>query len=396
MGIRPFGLIGSALFVVGSFGVTVQACALQGRDQGATLQLRPADGEIAEGFSVISSIRELGDGRVLISDEKETRLILADFRSGSVTTLGRRGRGPGEYQQVARLWAVAGDSTLHKEPFSARLLMLDGARIAQTVGLADRALAFIASERLLGVDHRGGMIVATRASSGDSLHLVRVLRGGARADTIARLQSQDGWSGSAVRDASTQPVAAGTRPPSARPNYVISLTAPDQVAVFPDGWIAIARANPYRVDWCPPVQRCRVGAVISADQPRMTDREKQAYLEIAARTHGWPPTSDLSETSGWPNVLPPFAARPSRVDAGEVLALPDGSVLIERLPSAAAMWVQYDIVTRDGRVAGRIRLPLGEQIVGFGKQSVYVVAVDSDGLQRLRRHPWEFSAQRSR
>jgi len=176
----------------------------------------------------------------------------------------------------------------------------------------------------------------------------------------------------------------------------MSLNAPDQVAVFPDGWIAIARANPYRVDWCPLGQRCSVGPVLLASLPRMTDREKQAYLQVAAKTHGWPPTSDVSETSRWPRVVPPFVERPSRVDTGALFPMPDGSLLIERLPSADAMWMRYDIVPRSGIVAGQVRLPLGEQIVGFGRASVYVVATDADGLQRLRRHPWDFAAQKAR
>jgi hypothetical protein len=176
----------------------------------------------------------------------------------------------------------------------------------------------------------------------------------------------------------------------------MSIYGPDQVAVFPDGWIAIARTNPYRVDWCPPGQHCRAGPVLMASQLRTTDREKQAYLEMAARTHGWPPTTDLSATSGWPRVLPPFVERPSRLDVGALLAMPDGSVLIERLPSADSVWMRYDIVPRGGVVAGQVRLPLGEQIVGFGRESVYVVASDSDGLQRLRRHPWNFSARAPR
>jgi hypothetical protein len=327
---------------------------------------------------------------------------LVDFRSQSITTLGGRGAGPGEYRQVARLWAIGGDSTLHKEPFSPRLIILHAGQIVATIGSADASLRSIGTSVLFGADGRGGMVAAKGARDasggpalGDSLYLVRAVRGGSRLDTLARLQSYVGWSASAgVSAASGQPVRAGAPSPSTRPSYRMSIVAPDQVAVFPDGWIAIARTNPYRVDWCPPAGRCSAGPVISAARPRMTDREKTAYLQIAAKTHGWPPTSDLSATDGWPRVIPPFVIQPSRVDAGALFVMPDGNLLIERLPSADTMWTRYDIVTRGGALAGQVRLPLGEQIVGFGRESVYVTASDADGLQRLRRHPWHFSPQK--
>jgi hypothetical protein len=391
------------LCVFGSSVATAQVRSVPERDTGMGVPLRAPDAELAQEFSIISSVRELADGRVLLSDEKEKRIALVDFRSQSVITLGRQGGGPGEYRQVARLWAIAGDSTLHKEPYDRRLIVLHGGEISRTAGAADSSLRSLPATPLLGVDGRGGMVMATapRVAEGrlspDSVCLIRAYRGASRVDTVARLQSPLGWAAEAgVSDASGRPARAGSGPPPTRPSYRMALHGPDQVAVFPDGWIAIARANPYRVDWCPPDRGCSAGPVISSSQPRMTDREKKAYLEIAAKTHGWPPTTDVSATSGWPRVLPPFVERPSRLDVGALLAMPDGSVLIERLPSADAMWMRYDIVPRGGVVARQIRLPLGEQIVGFGRESVYVVATDADGLQRLRRHPWHFSAREPR
>lgn len=399
---RPVGFISAVfLLVFASSVLRGQTRGTASADAGRVFRLGAPDATLADEFSIISSVRELADGRVLVSDEKEKRLALGDFRSRSVTTLGGQGAGPGEYRQVARLWAAAGDSTLHKEPYGRRLIVLHGGQIIRTVGAADSSLRSLPTTPLLGADGRGRMVMATmpRVAQGrllpDSVHLIRLDRAASRVDTIARLQSAQGWGVAAgVSTASMQPIPAGGRSASVKASYVMSVHAPDQIAVFTDGWIAIARTNPYRVDWCAPGQRCRPGPVILAAQPRMTDREKQAYLDAAAKTHGWPPTSDIAETAGWPRVMPPFAQRPSRVDAGALFAMPDGSVLIERLPSADAMWMRYDIVPRSEAVAGQVQLPLGEQIVGLGRASVYVAVTDPDGLQRLRRHPWSFSAEK--
>jgi hypothetical protein len=67
---------GAVLLLAG--GVVPLAAARQGvRD----VVLRPADARLAEPFTRIHSIRELADGRVLISDNSvDTRLVVADLR----------------------------------------------------------------------------------------------------------------------------------------------------------------------------------------------------------------------------------------------------------------------------------------------------------------------------
>src|SRR5512141_3017376 len=48
-------------------------------------------------FTSISSVRELHDGRVILSDPRDRGLVLVDFRTGRVEPIGRKGQGPGEY-----------------------------------------------------------------------------------------------------------------------------------------------------------------------------------------------------------------------------------------------------------------------------------------------------------
>src|SRR5688572_21860994 len=75
--------------------------------------LRPADATLGEPFTSVYSIRELADGRVLISDNgQDNRLVVADLASGRVRTVGNVGAGPGEYRAAGRLFPLAGDSTL--------------------------------------------------------------------------------------------------------------------------------------------------------------------------------------------------------------------------------------------------------------------------------------------
>lgn len=368
----------------------------QGRQPTAILTLRDAGVTLTEPFSRVSSIRELGDGRVLVTDEKETRLVVADLARQSVVPVGRRGQGPGEYRQLGRAWALGADSTLIKEPYSPRWLLLDGARIVATLGPADPAVAAFGPLVLLSGASAGDALLAVtfgrdaagRPSMLDSLVLQRLARRTARLDKIGQLRSADAWSAAAGVAARPAVAAAAGGGAPARRSYSFGIQVPDQALMFADGWIAIARAKPYRVDWCTPEGRCSAGPAIGAPIVRLTDREKRAYLAAAQRMQAWPPTTDPADVFGWPEELPPFALPQSRLDGGALWAMPDGRLLIERIPTADAPSRRYDIVDRTGRVGAQLQLDLTRRVVGFGVRHVYVVDLDDDGLERVVRIPW--------
>jgi hypothetical protein len=149
--------------------------------------------------------------------------------------------------------------------------------------------------------------------------------------------------------------------------------------LFGDGWIAVARLRPYRVDWRSPDGRWVRGAPLPIATIRMNDRERAAYVE----RNRW-----ARNATDWPETLPPF-------DTPTVLlASPDGMLVIQRLPSAAQPESRYDVVDRTGSLRGQIVLAANQRILGFGAQSVYVVETDADGIQRLQRHAWPYQMLR--
>jgi hypothetical protein len=147
--------------------------------------------------------------------------------------------------------------------------------------------------------------------------------------------------------------------------------------LFPDGWVALARTDPYRVDWRRPDGSVLHGTPLPIPLVRLDEREKRVALRRELRQQ------DVSTSlfKDWPEHLPPF-----RRDA--LLADPQGRVVIHRMPSADEEGQRYDIVDRAGRLAGFLRLPPNERIVGFGSRSIYIVVKDQDDIERLRRHPW--------
>ncbi|HEX6316466.1 MAG TPA: hypothetical protein VFZ73_16460, partial [Gemmatimonadaceae bacterium] len=89
----------------------VAAIAFQQAPRAITLRL--ADATLGEPFASIYSIRELADGRVLISDySSDNRVVVADLTTGRVRPVGNVGAGPREYRAAGKLLALPGDSTL--------------------------------------------------------------------------------------------------------------------------------------------------------------------------------------------------------------------------------------------------------------------------------------------
>jgi hypothetical protein len=367
----------------------VASSAATSAAQVPVIALKPANASLAEEFTVVASIRELADGRVLITDERENRLVVADFRTSAVSPIARLGSGPGEYRRVGRLWAIPGDSTIVPDIQAARWLLLHGARVVATVPSNDPGLTPGRGGMLEGADAIGGVITLVhgghrfrRPTDQDSMRIRRYDRYTKQTREIGRVTSPFERYGKMVIEV---PAAEGVVAGPAR--YPMGGKARDQIAVFADGWIAFARVKPYRVDWCRPDGKCTTGPTIERFA-RMSDGDKRAYLAWADARVYWRKTIKLEETVDWPELLSPFHVPPQGLDASALLPMPDGRVLIDRVPQAGRVHSQHDIIDRQGKLVATLNLPLNERVIGFGARSVYIVSTDEFGLQRLRRHPW--------
>jgi hypothetical protein len=359
--------------------VTAFATAVLFQAPPRALTLRPADATLGEPFTSIYSIRELADGRVLISDySSDNRVVVADLVSGGVRRVGNVGAGPREYRQAGKLFALPGDSTLLIDsPERGRwwLLMHHDSIVAN--GPPDLPALRIVGGSPSGVDSRGRVLGVRQAGSEKLSHnmirerLLAVVgsRSSSRADTVAALRGSE-YTISQV----------GTRQ---RPFWVqrgLTGSASEQAVLFPDGWIATARLEPYRIEWLPPGRAPVRGPDILWEQPRADAREKAAALERHKRRNGDKNLKDVAEY--------PWADRLAPIRNNALLGTPEGNLLVLRAQWSQAMDTNYDLFDRTGRRIGTIALPDSERIVGFGSRSAYVSVRDGDGFHRLRRHPW--------
>jgi hypothetical protein len=344
-----------------------------------TVALPAPNATLPAELTSVSAIRELRDGRVLIVDRGDKKLLVADLAGRTAVQIGRNGSGPNEYLQLSPLFALPSDSTLAPDSRNGRWLLLHGSTIVATIGAT--AAVIVNGARLpRGVDHRGN-VIATRPisalgaavgsmSRGDSLVLLRVSRGAGAVDTIATLRAR--------------PTAVKTTGPREKPTSVsvfINPLAPGEYAALcADGWVAVARIEPYRVDWIGPGAERVAGQPLPFETVRVDDREKRAVLDRQAERTG-EDARDPAAVPDWPAVMPPFGN-----DA--LHCAPDGRLWIQRVATAADPAPRYEVIDRAGKLVARVRATRGVGIVGFGRDVVYTVTTDDNGIQRLERRPF--------
>jgi hypothetical protein len=312
--------------------------------QPAIETLKPETGRI-DSVSQQFSVRELRDGRVLLPDRKG-KMGVADFVRNRVDTI------PG--LPAGALVALPGDSTLIASG-NTGWIFLDGTR---TLGMLAATNPVVAAALFpVGADRNGFVVGVTRGSSvADSDVVLLIARTSGAQEVVARL-----WA----------PGLPGGQP---APLFMVF----ERAAFAPDGWIALIRSHPYRVDWRTPAGEWVRGGPIDTAPARMDEREKAAYMARLSWTPPEPPKD-------WPAFVEPFTAP-------QPIIAPDGTVLVKRTPTADRPGAWYDVVNRRGELVRE--LSVGQwpsaQIVGFGATSVYVWAgnTKNSGLGHLERHPW--------
>lgn len=366
------GLCGASLLGIATFA--------GGHDQGRVTfaSLSPPNATLGTAFTNISAVRELRDGRVLIADYVDNTIVVANLEKNETLAVGRKGQGPGEYGAVGSLIPLTEDSSLVTDSRNRRWLLLDGATIVSTVP-ADHPLIQATLGFALGMSDKGAVLTlmtrpvptgVTLVGNSDSTAILLISRSAGSADTVASLRRAPQRTEAIVNPSGIKRMRIYRHP----------LAAEEQVLLFSDGWLAIARLDPYRVDWRSPTGRWIRGKALSVQTTKLTDRNKRTFMQRIASENGEPakPPSVLRD---WPESMPPFAA-------ASPLGSPDGYLLLRRERLNSQDQTLYDVIDREGLLRLQVAMPGNAHIVGFGPKSVFVAISDNDGSERLQRHPW--------
>jgi hypothetical protein len=160
----------------------------------------------------------------------------------------------------------------------------------------------------------------------------------------------------------------GIRMPQRNP-----LAVKEPAALSLDGWLAVVRRDPYRVDWRRPDGTWIKGPGLPTTRTKITDAEK-AFLLKQWREEGLRRRS-AADYGEFPAFYPPV----STSSVGSILLTRDGNVVIRKSRNSKAPESRYDVVDREGKLVSRLVLRVGETIVGFGERSVYLSVADEDG-----------------
>lgn len=352
-------------------------------------RLVAADAIAPEPFSLIKGLRELSDGRVLISDWIEQRLVVIDFARGSLEDVGRIGPGPREFRLPDRLVALPGDTTLLVDVGNGRLAVIaPSLEIVRTISMYAHGESYAMNPR--GADGRGVLhfqLSPFAIGPGVPSDSVPIGRWGERADRVT-------FVGDRVRLK-----AYTTRPsgPRSRPGLpYVAFAKQDDWAVASDGSVAVVRSSPYRVEWYGPGTGVSVGPTVAYRPVAVTvdDRRREvrdflrgSYVSgrgddggaghVPAAMQSDQEIDRIAREGEFADEFPPFRS-------GAVWAAGD-HIWVQRAAGAASP-TSLDVFDRSGRRVASVALRAGRTVIGFGSGTLYATVAGADDLLTLERY----------
>lgn len=383
--LRSIALLSGLLAVAVPSAAQTKAITLTGRPL-ATLD---------EPFTAISGLVEMPGNKAAVLDMQESRLLMVNFANGAVSPIGRRGGGPGEWQQPVALLRGTGNQAILGDPGLSKLHLVgpDGKITGAILPPSDDPRQMIGMTVARGTDARGRLFFQqmpefTNGGIPDSANIVRYDPTSKQSEVIGSVPT--GMAGSVSGSQGRVQVTMRARP----------LAATDAWAPLPDGRVAIVRSAPYRVDIVSGVGQVQRGPTQNYTPIKVGKAERDAYRERLSSQRpmmiaigggggggmgpggrngpGGPPTIADDE---FPAVMPPFTGR----DAVQVT--PEGEIWVLRTRAAGDKTPTYDIFGSAGQLVGKATLKPNSMVVGFGTGVVYVARQDpEDDLRYLEKY----------
>ncbi|MDH3732432.1 MAG: hypothetical protein OEU54_02820 [Gemmatimonadota bacterium] len=348
----------------------------------------------AEAFGLISGVRELSDGSVLVADPLGGMLVKLDPSLGGMEKIGREGEGPGEYRQPDGIWPIGGDRSLLVDLGNARLTVVEA---DGTLG-EDTPIVLPS-----GGGGLGGMMMAIPRGTDDAGNVYfqgsAYGPGGAR-DTIevyrVDLAVGEPEIVTMVRAPEMTVQESGGANNQSVSVQQVPMGKADTWGVARDGSIYIARVGDYSVEYVRASGSSRTGDPIDYRPVRIGGDEKQEWDDERARNGGIQISVSVQngqrrmqmgrsagdradlERQPWPDTKPPFTNGRIRIDSA-------GNGWVRRsMPAGEASF--YDVFNTLGEHVKTVSLPDDRILIGFGNGTLYTARIDEFDQQFLEKY----------
>lgn len=335
----------------------------------ATLRIGASE---ADALGFVTSAVSLPGGGVALADAGSNRIDVFDAEGRRVRTIGREGRGPGEFTHPEWI-GLRGDTLRAWDMVQARLTLFDTAgRVIRTeppltdLGSFPRAAGQFADGSILLL---GGSTQAWRTGPfRDSMLLVRMHPGGRR-DTLGRVPGDEQIgsrsSGNGRMVSKTDQLPFGRRTLVAvRGERVYLGTGDSSTIVSSADGTTWTRA-----------------AAVPGPRRRVTPQDIDDYWErllVQGSTRGSP--DKRPEGIEYPEEYPPYA---------DVQPASNGDLWIN-LPSRPSEWgvgSRWIVFAPDGTVRGTVHIPGRARILEIGDDWILVSEMGADDQQLIARYP---------
>jgi hypothetical protein len=374
----------------------VLALPLAAQQRSVNLTGRPV-AALDEGITSVIGLQEVAPGKVVLSDIQEQRLLFADLTANTLRDVASKGGGPGEWQIAMSVTSGPGGTAYVADPSLRKIHVIDATgKIVRTVPFPEgdgNAPGRISISIPRGSDAQGRLyLTGSPFTMGaqeqpDSVPILRWDPRTQRTDTMAMLKNetvvqQSGGSGNMRVMARS---GGGPFSPS-------TIWAP-----LPDGRIAMAHPNPYRLDIIEGRGRVRSGTTVPYAPIRIGKAERDLFREnqasqprmsirvgggggMSMSSGGSGPTPPAIADDEFPATMPPFTGSALQV-------APNGEIWVLRTRPASDRTPSYDIWSPAGQLVGKATLKPNSQVVGFGQGAVYVTRQDpEDDLRYLEKY----------
>ncbi len=335
------------------------------------LQVGSVEGAPEEQLDRVGGVARLSDGRVAVANGATSEIRFYGTDGRFLLASGRAGQGPGEFERLAGLWRLPGDTLAAYDSRLRRLSVFSpgggflrsamapspvAAEYPRVTGAFTDGTFLLETAKAVGVDAR----VGTRR---DSVHLFRVGADGAVRDSIGVFPSNDihvssGGSGENVWiTVSELPLGRRSSFVAQGDRLVVALAGTWEIEVRnPDGTLRrlIRRTVPRA-----PLSRGEIDAELERSADRIRERDSAfaiRYLE------------DMSKAE-WPAYWPAY---------GRVLAAVDGSLWVGEAGADDARRQRWDVIAPEGRHLGSVTTPARFQPMDVGAD--YVAGLWHDDL----------------